>query len=79
MYAQAKAENTESDSCSVSVLLVAVESECIVSMEIAVIASQFICKSLPTKNVLSLTIVMYLTLARSFFFLLKCSILLLLH
>lgn len=68
----------ESDSCSISVLLVAVESKCIVPMEIAVIASQFICKSLPTKNDLTLTIVMYLTLAKSIF-LLKCNILLLLH
>lgn len=68
----------ESDSHSVSVLLVAVEAECIVPMEIAVIASQFICKSLPTEDVLTLTIVMYLTLARSIF-LLKCNILLLLH
>lgn len=58
----------ESDSCSVSFLLVAVESECIVPMEIAVIVSQFICKSLPTKNDLTLTIVMYLTLAKSYFF-----------
>lgn len=59
----------ESGSCSdCSVLLVAVESECIVPMEIAVTASQFICKSLPTKRDLTLTIVMCLTLARSFFF-----------
>lgn len=40
----------ESDSCSVSVLLVVDECECIVPLEIAVVVSQFICKSLPPKN-----------------------------
>lgn len=65
----------DSDSCSVSILLV----ECIVPMEIAVRAAQFICKSLPTKKDLTWTIVMYLTLAKSGFFLLERNILLLLH
>lgn len=66
MHAQTKLKNTDSDSCSVSFLLV----ECIVPMEIAVRVAQFICKSLPTKKDLTWTIVMHLTLAKSvgFFF-----------
>lgn len=66
-YAQTKAENMESDSCSVSVLLVVDECECIVPLEIAVVVSQFVCKSLSQRR-MTLTIVMYLTLAKSIFF-----------
>lgn len=64
MHAQTKAENTDSDSCSVSFLLM----ECIVPIEIAVRVAQFICKSLPTKKDLTWTIAMHLTLAKSIFF-----------
>lgn len=64
MHAQTKAENTDSDSCSVSFLLM----ECIVPIDIAVRVAQFICKSLPTKKDLTWTIAMHLTLAKSIFF-----------
>lgn len=68
----------DSGSCSDSVLLVAVESECIVPIEIAVMASQFICKSLPTKN-LDLDNSNVSCFGKVYFFLLKCNILLLMH